>query len=1088
MASDSLEATEPAVPRDEPRKPRRRQPASRQPIGRGWRRVAAGGSTVLFLTAAGSLAVIEARTSTLQSEMFAHLASQMTYRVANGPSRAITFPEDGPYDRRLGYVGLPDFVETLRGRGYAVERQARVSEEFDWYFKQNGIAPYRAKTRSGLTLVGRDGAPIFVSRTPERAFESFEALPPLIVNTLLFIENRELLNPTFPRANPAVEWDRLAAAFADLVVKKAFTGGQSPGGSTLATQMEKFRHSPEGRTDNVTEKLRQMVSATMRGYLDGRNTTQARRQIVVDYINSTPLAARPGYGEVIGLGDGLWAWFGTDFARVKQSLAGPEDQPAALARKAAVYRQALSLLIAQRRPSEYLLAGRRSLQPLVDSHLRLLAEAGVISTALRDAALAAPADFTQDLPATAAPASELSWKAASTLRARLLGELGLASFYDLDRLDLTVETTLDKPVQEAVTAALKGLAQPQALAERGLDAPRLLDRGDPAKVIYSLTLYERGADRNYLRLQADNFDGPFDVNEGTKLDLGSTAKLRTLVSYLEIVAGLYERLQGQPAEVLRAKAAKGDVLSRWVAAALLRDGAAGLPDLLEAAMQRRYSADPGNGFFTGGGLHHFANFDRHDDGRVMSVAEALHNSVNLVFIRLMRDVVNHHIAEIVAAGGDPRDAASPLRRDYLSRFADREGQEFLLGFYQRYRDLDREEILARLSARARKSAAAQAVVFRNLNPEAAPEALAAFLRANAKGRTRSAAEVRRLFDDYARDSFSLNDRGYIAKVHPLELWLAATLSAAPDKTFAEVVAAGAEARQEAYSWLFRPKMRRGQNRRIRTLLEEEAFQRIAVSWQRLGYPFDRLVPSYATSIGSSGDRPAALAELMGIIVNDGVRLPASRFERLRFAEGTPFETVMKLEVPAGEPVLAPAVAATLRRALIDTVEQGTGRRISGAFSATDGSVLPAGGKTGTGDHRFETFGRNGEVIRSRVVNRTATFVFFLGERHFGVLSAHVAGPDAAAYRFTSALPTQLLKSLAPLLQPMLERAPPLVAQSEPPSKPLSDPLQELQEEPPLITGDGDVPAPRGPDLPCISTRDNGWRCSLAELPQSAQAR
>src|SRR3546814_15573889 len=83
------------------------------------------------------------------------------------------------------------------------------------------------------------------------------------------------------------------------------------------------------------------------------------------------------------------------------------------------------------------------------------------------------------------------------------------------------------------------LADPATLAAMGLAAPRLLARGAPEKVIYSLLLYERDGERNELRLQADNFDGPFDINEGTKLDLGSTAKLRTLVSYLEIVAALY---------------------------------------------------------------------------------------------------------------------------------------------------------------------------------------------------------------------------------------------------------------------------------------------------------------------------------------------------------------------------------------------------------------------------------------------------------------------------------------------------------------------------------------------------------------------
>src|SRR3546814_19234654 len=104
---------------------------------------------------------------------------------------------------------------------------------------------------------------------------------------------------------------------------------------------------------------------------------------------------------------------------------------------------------------------------------------------------------------------------------------------------------------------------------------------------------------------------------------------------------------------------------------------------------------------------------------------------------------------------------------------------------------------------------------------------------------------------------------------PLELWLAAYLSQAPRSSFAEVVAAGAEARQDAYAWLFKSSLRKAQDRRIRTLLEEQAFRRIAASWQRIGYPFERPLPSYATSIGRSGDRPAALAEPVGIITHTG---------------------------------------------------------------------------------------------------------------------------------------------------------------------------------------------------------------------------
>ena len=116
----------------------------------------------------------------------------------------------------------------------------------------------------------------------------------------------------------------------------------------------------------------------------------------------------------------------------------------------------------------------------------------------------------------------------------------------------------------------------------GLYGHRLLDAGasgDP--LIYSLTLYERGAGVNYLRVQADNLDQPFDINQGAKLDLGSTAKLRTLITYLEIIAELHARLGGnQPAEL---KVVAADPLTAWAAGYLATHSDRSLAGMLEAA-------------------------------------------------------------------------------------------------------------------------------------------------------------------------------------------------------------------------------------------------------------------------------------------------------------------------------------------------------------------------------------------------------------------------------------------------------------------------------------------------------------------------
>jgi hypothetical protein len=94
--------------------------------------------------------------------------------------------------------------------------------------------------------------------------------------------------------------------------------------------------------------------------------------------------------------------------------------------------------------------------------------------------------------------------------------------------------------------------------------------------------------------------------------------------------------------------------------------------------------------------------------------------------------------------------------------------------------------------------------------------------------------------------------------------------------------------------------------------------------------------------------------------------------------------------------------------------------LRGAYHAPDGTLLAVGGKTGTGDNRLDRFGRGGLLISQRVVDRTATFVFFLGDRFFGTITAYVPGTIAGTYHFTSALAVQLLKALEPQLDPLLE--------------------------------------------------------------------
>src|SRR5258708_33621414 len=99
-----------------------------------------------------------------------------------------------------------------------------------------------------------------------------------------------------PRQNPAIDWQRSSKAALFYGARKIGLDVPLEGGSTLATQLNKYRHSAEGRTTSPTDKLRQIVGASLAAYRDGRDTRGTRKQIVVDYLNTMPLSAAPGVG------------------------------------------------------------------------------------------------------------------------------------------------------------------------------------------------------------------------------------------------------------------------------------------------------------------------------------------------------------------------------------------------------------------------------------------------------------------------------------------------------------------------------------------------------------------------------------------------------------------------------------------------------------------------------------------------------------------------------------------------------------------------------------------------------------------------
>jgi membrane peptidoglycan carboxypeptidase len=882
---------------------------------------------------------------------------------------------------------------------------------------------------------------MYSSRSPERVFANFDAVPDLLSETLLYIEDRELLDPHYPTRNPAVNWSRLDRAVFDQAVRAINPGHDAPGASTLVTQIEKYRHSPDGRTASAKEKLLQMESASIRAYMHGENNMDSRRQTVVAYLNTVPLTAKAGFGEINGLGDGMWAWYGRDFTEINNLLALDTEKIDAqlLQRVAQTYKQALSLMIAQRRPSYFLREGAPTLMQMTNNHLHLLARAGIISPTLLKAALPLPLTLNQ-APLPEPANSFVARKASTMLRSDLSGLLHTSHLYDLDRVDMSVQTTLDADIQRAVTETLRKVRETDGAKAAELFGHNMLSPGDnTSRLTYSFTLFERGADANLLRVQTDNLDQPFDINNGARLNLGSTSKLRTLVTYLEIITNLHKfYAEMGPEDLRQVQVDPQDVLSRWALTYFAAHPHSSLADTLEAAMLRTYSGNPSEVFFTGGGEQQFENFEPEENGRTMTVREGFQHSVNLVFVRLMRDIVRYYefktssaniqrLADAATPDNDekpavPATSGDAVRRAALSRFADKEGREFLSRFYKKYAGKTPDEARQMLIDAQHAHPKRLAILYRSLEPEADFAHFSAFMHEQLHESDISEQTLQTLFDKFGIDKFSLNDRGYLAGIHPLELWLVGYLGHNPKATFGQAADASREQRQEVYEWLFKTHNKKTQESRIHQMLELEAFQEIAVAWRRLGYPFEALTPSYATALGASGDRPASLAELMGIIVNKGILMPVRKLQSMEFAKGTPYETHF-LHVPAaGKRVLPEEITDVVRRSLIDVVQGGTGVRLRNGFGQKDGSFIEIGGKTGTGDQRFETYAPGGNLIESRAVNRSATFVFLIGDRFFGTVTAYVHEPYAADYKFTSALTVQLLKSLIPALQPIVAEA------------------------------------------------------------------
>ena len=107
--------------------------------GSKWRRIFGGTAILLIALTLGGLAAAEFKTFYFEARYLARFTRKLSFSVKPGPNPSLRFPQQGPYDKRVGYIQLPDFVKSLSAEGYQIEAQARASSGFSERMNPRGV-------------------------------------------------------------------------------------------------------------------------------------------------------------------------------------------------------------------------------------------------------------------------------------------------------------------------------------------------------------------------------------------------------------------------------------------------------------------------------------------------------------------------------------------------------------------------------------------------------------------------------------------------------------------------------------------------------------------------------------------------------------------------------------------------------------------------------------------------------------------------------------------------------------------------------------------------------------------------------------
>ena len=145
---------------------------------------------LLSLATTAGLLAWEMRTSTLQALWFSRYADKLTWEVHAGACGSRIPAPPGPYDMRLGYSRLDSLQKLLTARDYQVASQACPSPELMRLAARGITPPYTEKQAGTLHILDRSGTDLYRAPHDLFAFGFYDSLPPVLVRSLLYVENR----------------------------------------------------------------------------------------------------------------------------------------------------------------------------------------------------------------------------------------------------------------------------------------------------------------------------------------------------------------------------------------------------------------------------------------------------------------------------------------------------------------------------------------------------------------------------------------------------------------------------------------------------------------------------------------------------------------------------------------------------------------------------------------------------------------------------------------------------------------------------------------------------------------------------------